>query len=428
MILSRYSEPIVDSKGGCHLFNSINRKWISFDRQLFVLMLNHKNDIDSLENIHPDLYGVLKSEGFLAMNYADDVENAVRHVSNEYSSTDNVTITINPTLDCNLRCWYCYEERHAGSAMSENVLRNTVSYILKLLDSHDVRHLTLSFFGGEPLLHYKRVIRPMITELKALCMQTQTTLHLHFTTNGLLISERMLQEITETSNDVIFQIAFDGSGSIHNSVKNIGKGSDCYSMTLRNAVKALEAGCYVTIRCNYNKDTIGSFLQLVEDLKPYHDREKLRFLFQRIWQQPDDKEMREKKTNFVNAIEKDYTIKSNLQELSGNSLRRCYADYRHNVVVNYDGRVFRCTARNFNKENSVGRISNDGLVVEKIIGDGQFPYNEQCKQCRILPICPACYQRRLEDKSSCPFKVDETAMLRNIKAAFHDLSGIPVTI
>lgn len=415
--------------GGYHIFNCNNRKWISLDKRLQDLILNHKDNMDPLKGKHPELYEVLRFEGFLSESSDEDIASAVKHVTDEYISTKCVKITVNPTLDCNLRCWYCYEKRHAGSVMPENIIRHTVSHISSLLRNHNVDLLNLSFFGGEPLLQYKKVVYPLVKEVEELCVKVGTTLNLHFTTNGLLITERMLNDLKRIQGGVSFQIAFDGSGATHNAVKSTTAGSDCYSMALNNVINAVNMGYYVTVRCNYCLNTLDSFLKLVDDLKPYHQKKNLRFMFQRIWQQTDDAELGKKKKKFFDLVASRYNISSNIGELSGNSLNRCCADYRHNIIVNHDGLVFRCTARDFNEANSIGRLTEKGLILNPIKSMEDFPYADRCRECRILPICPVCLQKRLEHKGpGCPFDIDKEAEIRNIRAAFHDLSGISVSI
>lgn len=429
MILSRYTQAIKDNEGGIHLFNYLNKKWITLDHSLYDKLLIYQNDIKSFEAIHPDLYSILISENFLVEDQNNDIYKAHQQITKELASCDHVSITINPTLDCNLRCWYCYENRHVGSVMSEEMIHNTISFVNTFLENNKIKVLNLSFFGGEPLLHYKKVIHPILTEIHKICRESKTLLQIHFTTNGILISDRVLNELKGISDSVSFQIAFDGGSVIHNSVKNFGTNSDCYSLSVQNVIKAIEAGHVVTVRCNYRRQTLNSFMELIEELKPYHKSPRLRFLFQKIWQEPDNQELRKTKSLFFEDIKRRFKINSNLNDLSGHSLNRCYADYKHNFVINYDGRVFKCTARDFTDNYSIGRISKNGLELIGMQNTTDFPYPDFCRECKILPICPTCSQSRLEKKDiGCPIDLDQAAILRNIKATFTDLTGIPVSI
>ncbi len=41
----------------------------------------------------------------------------------------------------------------------------------------------------------------------------------------------------------------------------------------------------------------------------------------------------------------------------------CYADKINQMTVNYDGGVYKCTARDFNEKNRLGQLCDDGTVL-----------------------------------------------------------------
>lgn len=434
MILSRYTDFITDKDGNHYLFSCLTRKWLALESRVYELLADSVANIDRIRDIHPELFDVLKKEKFIFADDSEDMREGVKYVENEYLSTENLVITINPTLDCNLRCWYCYEKRHERSIMSEAVMNNTVSWISSVLKGTRVRSLCLSFFGGEPLLRYKEVIRPLIKEISGICDETKTALSLHFTTNGILINDKMLQEITSYSSEINFQIAFDGGRKSHDSVKSLENRASCYDISMGNVRKALNAGCNVTIRCNYDIKTLPSFMEVIKDLQDLHSNERLRFNFQRIWQENIGEELIDMRRAFTKKIYEQYNgIKTNLRNLLGNSLYRCYADKRNNMVINYDGLLFRCTARDFTEKNSIGKLTANGCEFKPTnfssLSKSGIPFGKVCMHCRILPICPNCAQVRYEhgDKG-CPTNTASKGVAINIKSAFHDLSGIPIDI
>lgn len=396
------------------------------------MVLQYHDKIEVIESIHPDFFKILKDEKFIVNTPIQDSQNGLQYVGDSFNSFDNVVITINPTLDCNLKCWYCYEQRHKNSVMSQSVLKDSINYITSFLREKSIKSLRLSFSGGEPLLYYKKIISPIIESIKQECTITNTKLYITFTTNGLLITDSILEDLLDISSNVNFQIAFDGARDYHNKVKSLGANFSCYDKAISNSINAIKKGYNVIVRCNYNKSTVSSFIDVVDDLRDYHRCPNLRFLFQRIWQENEDEEMMSLRKSLINSIDAHYKINSNLHTLLGNSLYKCYADYKYNIVINYDGLIYKCTARDFVEKNSIGHITKDGCVYKQsylnMISERAL-YGERCSKCRILPICPNCSQVRIEHGfDSCPINIDEAGMRRNIRAAFRDITNIPIDI
>lgn len=430
MILSQYAELIKGGDDFYYLFSCMSKKWFKLDPALADIFKGNQKDLAKLQDIHPEFFDALLSEGFLAESSDEDIEKGINKVKEIYNSSESLSITINPTLDCNLRCWYCYENRKAGSKMSEETIAHAIRFISSQIESGKVKNLKLSFFGGEPLLYFKQVVSPIIKQISEKCKYYGINLSIHFTTNGVLISDAILSELKALSKHITFQIAFDGNREYHNKVKFFGNGKGCYDRTIIKAKKALDAGFFLTVRCNYNKTTLPSFINVVKDFKDYHNYNNLRFLFQRIWQEKNDYELKELKKEIFNKIKNDYKVNSNINDLNNHSLSRCYADYKHNIVINYDGLIFRCTARDFKKENAIGLLTDKGLeiaeVPETVNKIEDIPYGSECRKCRILPICPNCIQNRKErNYSNCPIlKNNEES--DNLRRVFEILSGVNI--
>lgn len=111
MELSRYSEILKGEDGYVYLFNTYSKKWLQLDADLAALLSRHINNLEIFKALHSQFYEVLTKEHFVVENANEDTKEVQRSLLEEYESLENVKITINPTLDCNVRCWYCYEDR-----------------------------------------------------------------------------------------------------------------------------------------------------------------------------------------------------------------------------------------------------------------------------------------------------------------------------
>lgn len=80
----------------------------------------------------------------------------------------------------------------------------------------------------------------------------------------------------------------------------------------------------------------------------------------------------------------------------------CYADNYNQVVINYDGKIFKCTARDFNDENCEGVLTKEGLIhwnTDRLLYRMNIRIAENCKKCKLLPSCPGiCSQKKMENQ------------------------------
>ncbi|MDR2409264.1 MAG: SPASM domain-containing protein [Bacteroidales bacterium] len=88
----------------------------------------------------------------------------------------------------------------------------------------------------------------------------------------------------------------------------------------------------------------------------------------------------------------------------------CYADKMNQVVINYDGRIFKCTARNFQEEKEDGILLSNGKIkwnmpiFSKRLGNATFE-NEFCMACKFLPACfGPCSKKMLEIQAEDDFQ------------------------
>ena len=83
----------------------------------------------------------------------------------------------------------------------------------------------------------------------------------------------------------------------------------------------------------------------------------------------------------------------------------CYADKRNSAVINYNGDLFKCTARDFTTAKRAGYINESGdLIWEDNYLERRMNTkfkNKPCLSCRLLPICNGgCSQHAMEAEES----------------------------
>ena len=124
---------------------------------------------ESLADRHPELYDSLCSGGFFVADDADEPAAFIASLEERERADRSFGIIVNPPLRCNLRCWYCYEKHDHLTDMPQAV-REAVCRLVDRVAA-DGRHdrLNLSFFGGEPLLPFADVVRPILRHTADVC-------------------------------------------------------------------------------------------------------------------------------------------------------------------------------------------------------------------------------------------------------------------
>lgn len=94
----------------------------------------------------------------------------------------------------------------------------------------------------------------------------------------------------------------------------------------------------------------------------------------------------------------------------------CYGDKRDYMLVNYNGELYKCTARDFANTPCLGKLASDGSVEwNKEICDIRSEVKLSkviCRECRIAPLCGGgCRQKAMEciEKLGCIYNYSEQA-------------------
>lgn len=411
MKISKYNSVIEISDKYNLFYNSLNDSF----------MLSRKNFNISLEANEKELK-MLVDKGFIIDDLINE-DDILRNRANSIILQDSsFHLTINPTLDCNFNCWYCYEQKAKRAVMEENVLSSVIKLLTKL--GREYKHIHISFFGGEPLLGFQNVVIPIFKSLKVICKEYNCDYSTSFTTNGGLISNRILSYL-ETVRVKNMQITIDGHRHFHDKTRYFTNQKGSYDIIFNNIVKLLKRKISVTIRVNYTPENIHSIHNVSDDIIKIIPKE-LRCLlivrFHQVWQTTNVDLTSEVDEQIEYLTEKGIRA---LRPIFNNVYNPCYADYKNSALINYNGDVFKCTAVDFLNTKRDGYLSKNGEIVwennsaEKRI-NSRFK-NESCNNCRIQPICNGgCSQKALQwgGKNYCILGFDEAKKDKIIKDRF----------
>lgn len=171
----------------------------------------------------------LKANGYLKSNHPKTIEDPRIDDTEYYLSNRLEQATLQVTQQCNLRCSYCnftntedtLTRSHSSKKMNLETAKKSVDFLAE--HSHHNEQVTLSFYGGEPLLQFE-LIQEVIEYAK---MRLEgKALYFSMTTNALLLKPEIFKYLIESN--VIITVSLDGPEEIHNKSRKLasdGNGS-----------------------------------------------------------------------------------------------------------------------------------------------------------------------------------------------------------
>jgi uncharacterized protein len=326
-------------------------------------------------------------------------ENELEVLKNEsYIGRENIkslTLTIAPTLACNLRCIYCFEN-HEASHMSKIVQEKLIEFV-----KHKIIHagsLHINWFGGEPLLQPK-IIKYLSEAFIKICEEKQAQYSASIITNGVLLSEeyaKILQSCMVRS----VQITLDGMPEIHDKRRFDVKGKGTFEKIINN-VKIAKTYLSIIIRVNID-ETNREQLQKINDYFQQDTALAGIFIYPGQVQEFNEVCGDIASTCIDNqdfakfSFEREIISYQKGYRASVNYPKRlkyaCAADYTNSFVVAPSGLLFKCW-------NEIGGSADKavGNLLEEVYYNKErdfyawenwniFQYSE-CIICKYLPIC-----------------------------------------
>jgi len=387
--------------------NLITKKPFILSESNSHLYYRYKDDLSKLENENIYLYKALRKLGVIVNNKLNEIE-LVKMINHTivFNNSDYI-LTINPTLNCNFSCWYCYEG-HPKEKMSSKTIESIEKYLFNIVKCATTKKLQLDWFGGEPLLCFSKILYPLTHKVKTMAHENNVQFESAITTNGYLIEEQMIPMFNEISLKS-FQITLDGCKDLHNNIRKHNNTLPTYDKIIKNINLLCEhiPEPKLDLRINYTPEVLSSIGQIINDF-PIQNRDKISISFQKVWQI--------KNHDFDDIAEleklKDLFIEAGFKwgnTYFKNKYYSCYADLKNQAVINYDGRVFKCTARDFETTPSDGFLDDDGEIhwneelLHKRMAKSTFD-NRNCLDCNLLPACLGpCSQKIIELKNEDAF-------------------------
>lgn len=276
-----------------------------------------------------------------------------------------------PTERCNFRCTYCYESFSTG-----RMRRPTVDGVKALISNRmqDIDSLSLSWFGGEPLLVHDIVLE-IATHAKHACEQAGVRLRGEVTTNASLLSEKLLDKLVRAQQNH-FQITLDGWEEGHNKTRCLASGKGTFKRVWASLqmMKRTNFNFSTMVRVHLTPENLQSVKRLISEFKHQFGGDSRFSVFYKAVATLGGKNDAELKT--LECSEAEAAITEMKRILDGTSITApniadqpdlntrfiCYAARPNSLVVRADGRINKCTVALDHQCNQIGQLRPNGTL------------------------------------------------------------------
>ncbi len=178
-----------------------------------------------------------------------------------------------PTYDCNLRCFYCFQDHMRTDPAYKHLLRTmSVQMVDRIFDGMprlealhglepgEVDRRSIGFFGGEPLL---RQNRPIVEYIMGRAIAAGEA---NFWAVSNATDLDAYRDLLGPGKIARVQITLDGTPEEHDQRRIYADGSGSYARIARNITMALEQGASVDIRLNIDRNNIDTLPTLAQEM------------------------------------------------------------------------------------------------------------------------------------------------------------------
>jgi len=297
-------------------------------------------------------------------------------------------------LDCNLACGYCYEDNFRGCFY---LSRETASLLVDRLVAGQIdegRDLRVAFYGGEPLLSLD-LLKEIAGRLKEAAGRRGTKFTFSLVTNGTLLTAEVAKELVALGLTGA-KITLDGPRETHDVSRPFASGSGSFDVILDNVAQVCDL-IRLRLGGNFTRNNYRSFPALLDVLlsRGMTPDRIAEVKFSPVVRKSGETGVGDFGGECVCSIEP-WMVEAALY-LREETLRRgfraprvqmagCPVEYKNNVVVNFDGSLYKCPAFMSEQSLCIGTLDK-GIEDYSVSHNLDVWKTEECLDCPYLPIC-----------------------------------------
>ena len=310
--------------------------------------------------------------------------------SNESSRSFMATVVL--TLECNLACPYCFEDHFRGNyVMTAETSQLLIDHI-KREQIECGNAVELRFYGGEPLMaipRLKEIARPLFEAAK----NAGTTFTFSLVTNATLLTPAVVEELLPLGLNCAL-ITIDGPAEIHNAQRPYVSGAGSYDTIIKNLKSVYElitikpGGNFTQVNYRQFPAALDALLEAGIDpaklgpvqFSPVHPKSGAQPIHGSSCLVGDEKWICEAIVWLRHEILRRGFSVDKL------NMGICMIELDNNMVVNYDGSLYKCPGFMGWPEFRIGTLA-DGISDYSQSHNLDVWKTDECLDCAYLPLC-----------------------------------------
>jgi uncharacterized protein len=394
---SRYNIPVPLKRGRRLVYNSLTQAmaiWEAEDVDAFEKVVAGREDEVEAPRLHD-----LKRGGFIVSEKVDEVAVLETMYKQQRFNTQNVLLTIAPTMACNFGCDYCFQGQDKPHATMGDDVQDAIIAMLERA-SPQVKTIGVTWYGGEPLIR-RKVIEALSDRMIALCQERGLKYSAAVVTNGYMLSLEAARSLRQRGVTWI-QITLDGTPEYHDTRRYLLGGKGSFEKIVANLKSFIdEVPLSVSIRVNIddrNRNDIHTLLDYLAK-QGLGNKKNLNVYFAPV----------EATTEGCHIVQDVTMAKSRYGQLEADLYRHahevglsplpfpprfhgtCGAVRPSSVVILPTGEIHKCWDTVSWPEKKVGTVFNLPAIMEDELMQRWLKWtpfeNATCKNCKILPNC-----------------------------------------
>lgn len=332
--------------------------------------------------------------GFLVPDTAaerQDMANALAEANRRQRAFSAIVVL---NLDCNLDCTYCFEGGMKGKSYMS---RDTAGLLADYVEREQMnrgRGVKLSFYGGEPLMSTDLIVS-LSERLRAAASARGVAYSFGLVTNGTLLTAQIVAELLPLGL-MGAKVTLDGPREIHDQFRPFVSGRGSFDRIIENMKEVCDA-ITVQVGGNYTRENYREFPRLLDVLL----REGLTpgrislIKFDPVTKSGGEYPRPEFNDGCI-SVDEPWLAEASLflrEEILKRGYRTprvapapCMIESPDNLVVNYDGAVYKCPAFLGWRDMAVGDVQT-GIRDYAVSHNLDVWKKEECLDCAYLPLC-----------------------------------------